>query len=452
MKLWWLTNTARLAAERRRVEVLAHEASWLSLERWRFHDFNLAAEGEILAKGHRYKVRLVYPDQFPEVPAWVEPQEDVRLTQHQYGKGTLCLELRPDNWVSSATGADVLLSAFHLLETEDPLGQAAGQAPSAHAVGEIQNYDWGADPVLIGAGCAARLNAGTASEVNALRFLMSDNVTPTLIHDAQDRSSKRRPPSTDLRSWLCEVPVYLAAGTPPTDAVDRDALIAAGNFDEEARSAIGISTAAVVLFVGDPLVVFHLGPEGTVLRRRVLVLPDEGGARSGRATHVEGKLVAVVGAGSIGSKLAECLVRSGIARLRLVDGDVMLPANLERHSLDWRDVGSRKVHALKRRLMAIVPGIDVEVTAENLDWQRSSKSHAWQVEAIANADVIVDATGDPATALFLGAIANANSRAFVSAEVFEGGIGGLVASCLPERDPPYADARRPFSPGATRKA
>ena len=58
--------------------------------------------------------------------------------------------------------------------------------------------------------------------------------------------------------------------------------------------------------------------------------------------------------------------------------------------------------------------------------------------------MIADATGDPATSLFLGAVAAANRRPFVSVVVYEGGIGALVASCLPGRDPPYATARAAF--------
>jgi hypothetical protein len=107
-------------------------------------------------------------------------------------------------------------------------------------------------------------------------------------------------------------------------------------------------------------------------------------------------------------------------------------------------VGFRKVHGLKRRLLAIVPGADIEVIDVNLNWQRSAKTHAWQVEVVAGGDVIVDATGDPATSLFLAAVAEANGRPFVSVEVFEGGLGALVAACLPERDPPFVEGRATF--------
>src|SRR5690606_39230311 len=124
--------------------------------------------------------------------------------------------------------------------------------------------------------------------------------------------------------------------------------------------------------------------------------------------------------------------------------DVMLPGNLERHALDWRDIGFRKVHGLKRHLLHIVPGADIRVIDANLNWQRSAKTHAWQVDTLAEGHVIVDATGDPATALFLAAVAEANSLAFVSVEVFEGGIGALIATCVPPRDPPFVEGRATF--------
>ena len=446
MKFWWLTDTHRLGAERRAVEALARDEGWFDLDRWCFHDGRLAAMGVIIAHGERYPVRLVYPDQFPEVPAWVEPQEDVRWTTHQYGSGgTLCLELRPDNWVVSATGADVLRSAHNLLVIENPVGQGGTRAPSAHHVGEIQAYDWGANPVLISAGCHERVRSGDATELKALRWMAADDVWPILVHDAQDRTSPDRPPGMDLNTWRFEVPVYVSRSVAPAVTPDRVGLAEAGGFDPEMGEQVADPAAALVLFAGGrELAAFHLLAEGDPHRRHVFVLPDEGGIRSGRTAEAGGKRVAVVGAGSVGSKLAESLLRSGISRLTVVDGDVLLPGNLERHALDWRDVGFRKVHGLKRRLLHIAPGADVIVVDDNLNWQRSARTHAWQVASIADCDMIVDATGDPATALFLGAVANANGRPFVSVEVFEGGIGGLIATCLPERDPPFALARAAF--------
>lgn len=445
MKFWWLTDSARLAAEKAAVEALARGESWFEFERWRFHEGSLSAEGVLSAHGQRYQVRLVYPDQYPEVPAWVEPQDEVRWTTHQYGNGTLCLELRPDNWIPGATGVDVLRSAYNLLDIEDPLGKGEVRAPSAHDVGELQAYGWGANPVLIGSGCATRIRAGTAIGVQALRWMASADVWPIMIHDEADQRGARRVPGPDIDSWRFTVPVYVSdEAPPPAGEFDRTTLVRAAGLDPVTAAAVEASSAGVVIFKGAELDVFHLTADGGTSRRRVFILPDEDGLRSSRPAEVEAKRVTIVGAGSVGSKIAESLLRSGAHRQTLVDGDVMLPGNLERHALDWRDIGFRKVHGLKRRLLGIVPGADVKVIDVNLNWQRSAKTHAWQVEAVAESDVIVDATGDPATALFLAAIADANGRAFVSVEVFEGGLGALIATAIPSRDPPFVEGRATF--------
>lgn len=449
MKFWWFVDSTRLGQERRAVEAIAAGEPWFKLDRWCFHKGKLCAAGTITVEGQPYPVRLLYPDQFPEVPAWVEPLEDVRWSTHQYGSGgTLCLELRSDNWVTAATGADVLRSAYNLLVAEqaaakDPEGSPV---PSAHHIGQLQAYDWGMHPVLIGAGCLERIKAGTAQELNALRWMLMDDIWPIMIHDAADRTSPRRPPSADLNTWRFEIPIFVDAGPAPAEIADNSqGFLASLGLDAALIGQIIELGAAIWLFTGGPEpTAFHLMNEGTAHRRRIFVLPDQIEARSGRAPEAVARRAAVIGAGSVGSKIAEILVRSGISRLAIVDGDIMLPGNTERHTLDWRDVGFRKVHGLKRHLLHISPGAEITVVDQNLNWQRSARVHASQTASIAECDLIIDATGDPATSLFLGAVAAANNRPFISVELYEGGIGTLIASCLPGRDPPFAQARAAY--------
>ena len=443
MKLWWFSDSVRLAAERAAVEQLGTEQPWFELARWTIDAARLAAEGTIIAHGVSYPVRLVYPDQFPSVPAWVQPQDsEAKWSVHQYGKGgTLCLELRPDNWVPDATGADVLRSAYNLLRTENPEGEGQhDRVPSAHAVGAVQSYDWEREPVLIGAGCLARVHERTAEDVRALRWMADDKVWPILVHDAVDRSTAMRPPPADIGTWRVELPVLIAyTDMPDLKTTDRAALGDALSIDLEPGRFPG---AVVVLAVSTTTAIpYHSMADDSAFQRKLIVLPDRPGARSGRRPAARDKSVALVGTGSVGSKMAEMLVRSGVDRLVLVDGDVFLPENLERHVLDWRDVGFRKASALKRRLLHIMPGAAIEVIANNLNWQRSARIHASDISEIANCSVIVDATGDPPTALLLGAIAADNERPFVSVQVFEGGIGALVARSIPGRDPSYVTGR-----------
>lgn len=446
MRFWWWTDTARLNVERQAVETLAAEVDWFELDRWGMWQGCLSADGTIMAHGHSYPVRLVYPDQFPLVPAWVEPRDDVRWSSHQYGVGgTLCLQLRPDNWDSGATGADMLRSAFSLLDIEDPLGGSGTRAPSGHAIGEVQSYAWDENPVLVGAGCLERLRTGLATDLKATSWSRQD-LWPILLHDQIDRVNLRRPPDGDLARWRLERPIFVSRSPAPTGQTDRNAVVDAGGWEPEAAAWLLETKSAVVIFVGgDEAVAYNLMDDGATFVRKVFVLPDDMGVRSSRAAVVEGKRVVVVGCGSVGSKLAESILRSGVTTLTLVDGDVFLPANLERHVLDWDDVGFKKAGALKRRLLNIVPGAKIQAIEDNLNWQRSAKTHALQVDLISSGDIVVDATGDPATGLFLAAVAEANAKPFVSAQVYEGGIGALVATCIPDRDPPFVEGRARFA-------
>ncbi len=166
MKFWWITDPTRLEHEKAAVEALAAEVSWFILSTWKIDGGRLSMEGELVAHGHIYAVRLLYPDRFPWVPAWVVPRDpDFRWSNHQYGAGgTLCLELRPDNWDPNATGADVLRSAYNLLDQENPLGKGEKQkVPSAHLVNDIQRYDWKQHPILISKACYARLHVGVST-------------------------------------------------------------------------------------------------------------------------------------------------------------------------------------------------------------------------------------------------------------------------------------------------
>lgn len=109
--------------EKNEIEKIQREESWICGVKWDLSSSNLALFADILAHDHIYKVKLTYPSLFPDTPIMVAPVEnDVRWSNHQYLSGTLCLEWGPDNWQSSITGADMLKSAYKLLDTENPFG------------------------------------------------------------------------------------------------------------------------------------------------------------------------------------------------------------------------------------------------------------------------------------------------------------------------------------------
>ena len=78
--------------------------------------------------------------------------------------------------------------------------------------------------------------------------------------------------------------------------------------------------------------------------------------------QIASKRVIVFGVGGVGSWCVECLVRSGIRRITIVDFDSVCASNVNRQLMATTNtIGRVKVEALKERLLQINP--DCEVTA-----------------------------------------------------------------------------------------
>lgn len=69
----------------------------------------------------------------------------------------------------------------------------------------------------------------------------------------------------------------------------------------------------------------------------------------------------------LASTAAECCLRLGFEHLVLVDGDTVAPSNLNRQNFTAGDVGAPKVHAARRRLLAVHPGAQIEAHPVFLD-------------------------------------------------------------------------------------
>jgi hypothetical protein len=131
------------------------------------------------------------------------------------------------------------------------------------------------------------------------------------------------------------------------------------------------------------------------------------------------KTVAVLGVGAIGSHAAQQLTRAGIARLRLVDHDLLWPVNLTRHAAPpGTPAGTPKTTALREDL-ELYPWIDVE------EPEPPSGGIVWTLDSIErvlkSADLTIDATGHGGLAELVGRVAHAMGRPYVSVALFQGG-------------------------------
>jgi hypothetical protein len=154
------------------------------------------------------------------------------------------------------------------------------------------------------------------------------------------------------------------------------------------------------------------------------------------------RTVAVVGCGSLGSKMAVMMARSGVGSFLLVDDDIIFPDNLVRHELDWRDIGTHKVDSLASKIQLANPKAVCATRQHRLGGQESSGSIESLLESLAKCDLIVDATADAAVFNYLCASVAISKKALLWAEVFAGGIGGLIARHRPQLEPAPATMRR----------
>lgn len=78
--------------------------------------------------------------------------------------------------------------------------------------------------------------------------------------------------------------------------------------------------------------------------------------------RLRGATVAVFGLGGVGSYIVEALVRAGVGRLILVDGDCVAESNLNRQLIATAEtVGMRKTDAAAMRARSINPDISLEL-------------------------------------------------------------------------------------------
>ncbi|HMN13617.1 MAG TPA: ThiF family adenylyltransferase [Bellilinea sp.] len=454
MDIWFLNDYQRLQLERRNINQLLETSAWLRSACWVIDDGKLAVNATIRSHQHDYKVVLVYPALFPEVPAFVLPaDENERWSEHQYLNGTLCLEWGPDTWHPSVTGAQVLESAFKLLDTENPLGDGPRQTvPTRHrlSLGQELRSEYGR--VFLTPSIQVRLEEAPLGSTIPIKFtwLNNDSSAVLLIHSLDQSDGTVWTDDAipkQLTSQNTCVGLFFKTELPAsefTSVSDIASFVALLNETQAEHAAAVIPTARHSLLVVSGAeetahAFWHfLGEEDASSLVKSSVIASEihdFASRLPPQLHlVTTKQVGIVGVGSLGSKIAVSLCRSGVRDFLIVDPDVFLPGNIARHELDWRNVGAHKVDAIKQRLEFIAPGVSVETVKASLGGQESSSFLSSVLSQLGQCDIIVDATAEGRAFNLLAAVARRFAKPIIWMEVYAGGIGGFVARSRPGID------------------
>ncbi len=151
--------------------------------------------------------------------------------------------------------------------------------------------------------------------------------------------------------------------------------------------------------------------------------------------------VVIVGAGSVGSLMADGLTRSGVGHLMLIDGDAVEAHNLSRSLYRAPDIGLNKAHALVRHLVCINTGVEVTVAPRRLQEMDRTRLGA----AVRDADLLIAATDDPQTQALINRISQHFEVPAVFVGLYRGAEGGEVVMSLPGLTPCmecYAGSKR----------
>jgi ThiF family len=122
--------------------------------------------------------------------------------------------------------------------------------------------------------------------------------------------------------------------------------------------------------------------------------------RSRTARRPTGKLagttILLLGCGGLGAPIAEHCVRSGAARLHIVDSGTVSPGILSRQPYEDADIGKLKAEVLAARLSRIYPGNEITASDDEI-----TAFDIFSASALAQYHLIIDATANRAVATMI---------------------------------------------------
>lgn len=135
-------------------------------------------------------------------------------------------------------------------------------------------------------------------------------------------------------------------------------------------------------------------------------------ARGAAPNAVADRRIVIMGAGAIGSLLAEFFTRAGIRDLSLFDDDQLEFGNLCRHSLDGTHVGKKKAAALAARLSSANPLSAIRAFGTDVPFPEIKNSEA--IAAISECDVLIDSSTDHGAFLWASDLTRHQGKRFAS--------------------------------------
>ncbi|WP_454889104.1 ThiF family adenylyltransferase [Serratia quinivorans] len=450
--IWWAEQSVRVLSERAAISDLAERCPWLINLKWYLaSNLRLAADFDLQVEERLIPLTITYPEYFPDVPPSVVPRDGQRLSAHQYGEaGELCLQFRSDNWTPEITGAMMIESAYRLLLTEQETGETA---PSEHRILPAQRARNAVFRFLYSQGVLTGLlmvDEGHVVDAEIQEHFYSGAFAAQLTRiGPADAPMWIEPNRRGYGASTVATKVIRLPNGAPVKCHTLDELISLLELHGLAPTIPELLQASgslgLIIFNGtnlQPSMIFGASDSRQLVSYDKIVADLDRVRLDPEFARLKAAKVAVVGCGSVGSKVAVHLARSGVGQFVLVDGDLLALGNLVRNELDWRAVGMHKSRALAARLQEVNAGCEVLSRTTVLGGQESGEATSATMRYIADSDLIIDATADPAVFNLCASISRRAKKPMCWAQVFGGGAGGIVVRLRPGIDPPPLTARQ----------
>ncbi len=157
------------------------------------------------------------------------------------------------------------------------------------------------------------------------------------------------------------------------------------------------------------------------------ILVDSIGVKGQRI--LRGSRIAVVGAGAIGSSVAEMLARIGVGFIRIIDRDIVDLPNIHRcHLLEYGDYVERKPKSLAvaEKLSRINPHVSIDPVIDNIDSGNV-------VRYLSDADLVIDGLDNMEAKQLLNEAAVMLGKPYIYVGI--DGVYGMVIPVIPKITP-----------------
>ena len=137
--------------------------------------------------------------------------------------------------------------------------------------------------------------------------------------------------------------------------------------------------------------------------------------------------ICIIGLGTGGIQIALELAKAGVGKFSLIDQDRLEVGNISRHQAGISFVGRRKVYASRDLLLESNPAATIDVYPFHADPQHQEKLR----QIIADSDLVICATDNRASKLFVNALCVETGRSAIFGGAFRRAYGGQILRVRP---------------------